>query len=135
MLLKELHHPNILRLESVQLNRADATLSLVFNSRSHLFEIIQHHKMSMRNALVHVQHFPPDMVKSIMWQLLLGLDYLHRNWIIHRDLKPSNLLLMGADSCSPGARHWCCVSGVFDDHTSCSHLILCCSAGLPNDLQ
>ncbi|KAK3104813.1 hypothetical protein FSP39_010841 [Pinctada imbricata] len=32
-------------------------------------------------------------VKTLMLQLLRGVDHLHDNWIIHRDLKTSNLLL------------------------------------------
>lgn len=37
----------------------------------------------------------PGMVKSLMWQLLNGINYLHQNWVIHRDLKPCNVLVMG----------------------------------------
>lgn len=38
---------------------------------------------------------PRDMIKSIMWQLLNGIAYMHANWVLHRDLKPANILLMG----------------------------------------
>ncbi|KNC77096.1 serine/threonine protein kinase, partial [Sphaeroforma arctica JP610] len=37
-----------------------------------------------------------QMVKSIMWQLLQGMKYLHDNWILHRDMKPANILLIGS---------------------------------------
>ena len=32
-------------------------------------------------------------VKTLMIQLLRGVNHLHDNWILHRDIKASNLLL------------------------------------------
>ena len=31
--------------------------------------------------------------RAIMFQLLRGLSFLHKNWILHRDIKPQNLLI------------------------------------------
>lgn len=32
-------------------------------------------------------------VKTLMIQLLRGVNHMHDNWILHRDIKASNLLL------------------------------------------
>ena len=32
-------------------------------------------------------------MKSILFQLLNGLLYLHQNWVLHRDLKPANIMV------------------------------------------
>lgn len=34
-----------------------------------------------------------EMVKAIIYQLLLSLEYCHANRVIHRDLKPQNILI------------------------------------------
>jgi serine/threonine protein kinase len=34
----------------------------------------------------------PHIIKSFMYQLLLGIEFCHRNRVLHRDLKPQNLL-------------------------------------------
>lgn len=46
-------------------------------------------------------------VKTLMLQLLRGVNHLHDNWIIHRDLKTSNLLLShkGILKVSPMSHH------------------------------
>ena len=38
---------------------------------------------------------PHSSIKSIVWQILRGLNFLHSNWVVHRDLKPQNILIKG----------------------------------------
>jgi len=94
-LLKELSkHQNIVTLRDVVLcpdgSAAQRGLYLVFDwAEYELCEVLRtHRERQMR---------PPSerMVKSIMWQILNGISYIHNNWVIHRDLKPSNILIMG----------------------------------------
>ncbi|KAJ9073214.1 TFIIH complex serine/threonine-protein kinase subunit kin28 [Entomophthora muscae] len=80
--LKELHHPNIIELIEVYMQRDNLNLILEFLDAD-LEMIIK------EQSLV----FMPSDIKSWMLMTLRGLAHCHSNWILHRDLKPNNLLL------------------------------------------
>uniref|UniRef100_A0A6I8SWL6 Cyclin-dependent kinase 8 n=1 Tax=Xenopus tropicalis TaxID=8364 RepID=A0A6I8SWL6_XENTR len=93
-LLRELKHPNVISLQKVFLSHADRKVWLLFDFAEHdLWHIIKFHRASKANKKP-VQ-LPRGMVKSLLYQILDGIHYLHANWVLHRDLKPANILVMG----------------------------------------
>ncbi|XP_065053397.1 cyclin-dependent kinase 2-like [Rhopilema esculentum] len=82
-LLKEVSHPNIVRLLDVIYS--DKKLYLVFEYLS------QDLKKYMDTAPA--GSLEPKLVKSYLYQLLSGIAYCHAHRILHRDLKPQNLLI------------------------------------------
>nr|XP_013211902.2 cyclin-dependent kinase 8-like [Ictidomys tridecemlineatus] len=93
-LLRELKHANVISLQKVFLSHADRKVWLLFDYAEHdLWHIIKFHRASKANKKP-VQ-LPLGMVKSLLYQILDGIHYLHANWESHRDLKPANILVMG----------------------------------------
>jgi cyclin-dependent kinase 8/11 len=85
-LCTELAHPNVVH--TVEIILEEKCIFIVFEYAEHdLLQIIHHHNQPQRQAI------PARTVKSILYQLLQGLVYLHRNWVMHRDLKPANIMV------------------------------------------
>ncbi|KAL7079176.1 hypothetical protein ACQ4LE_001731 [Meloidogyne hapla] len=83
-LLKELTHPNIVRLEDVMIHKGKK-LYLIFEF------IDQDLKMLLERLAP--RPLPVANVKSFIWQMLQALAYCHTHRVVHRDLKPQNLLV------------------------------------------
>ncbi|KAK3369835.1 kinase-like domain-containing protein [Podospora didyma] len=85
-LCSELNHHNVIKLIEIILE--DKCIFMVFEYAEHdLLQIIHHHTQQPRHPI------PPSTIKSIMFQLLNGCQYLHTNWVLHRDLKPANIMV------------------------------------------
>ncbi|KAI8811681.1 kinase-like domain-containing protein [Cladochytrium replicatum] len=82
-LLKELRHPNIVRLFDIV--HSDAKLYLIFEFLD--LDLKKYMDAAGPGGL------SPSLVKSYMHQLIKGLAFCHCHRIIHRDLKPQNLLI------------------------------------------
>ena len=81
-LLKELRHPNIVRLYDVI--HTEKKLTLVFEFMdSDLKKYLDNNSGDI----------PLETIKPLLYQLLKGIAYCHDNRVLHRDLKPQNLLI------------------------------------------
>lgn len=81
-LLKELQHPNIVRLVNVL--HTDRKLTLVFEY------LDQDLKKLLDNCGAPLDQ---AQIKKYLYQLLNGIEKCHRHKVLHRDLKPQNLLI------------------------------------------
>ena len=80
-LLKELRHPNIVRLLDVVLTLHKLTLVFEYLDQDLKKFMDLHHDLDN------------GMIRHLMCELLQGLSYCHHRSVLHRDLKPQNILI------------------------------------------
>uniref|UniRef100_A0A0N5AAY7 non-specific serine/threonine protein kinase n=1 Tax=Syphacia muris TaxID=451379 RepID=A0A0N5AAY7_9BILA len=84
--LKRLNHPNIIKLREVI--RENDVLYFVFEyMQENLYEL-----MKDRDRC-----FPENVIRNIIYQVLVGLAYMHKNGFFHRDMKPENIMCNGTE--------------------------------------
>ncbi|KAI9714569.1 MAG: hypothetical protein M1812_006374 [Candelaria pacifica] len=81
-ILRELSHPNIVRLHEMVETDRQIGIILEYASGGELFDYILNHRYLKDNA-----------ARRLFAQLVSGVGYLHKKGIVHRDLKLENLLL------------------------------------------
>ena len=85
-LCRELDNKHLTKLSEIFLEKK--SIYMVYEYAEHdLLQIIHYHSHPEKRMI------PARMIRSIMWQILDGVSYLHQNWILHRDLKPANIMV------------------------------------------
>ncbi|KAJ9577155.1 hypothetical protein L9F63_006277, partial [Diploptera punctata] len=82
-LLKELQHPNIVRLQNVLMEE------------SRLYLIFEYLHMDLKKYIdtLDGNMMDPARVKSYLFQITQAILFCHKRRVLHRDLKPQNLLI------------------------------------------
>ena len=79
--LRKLSHNNVVKLKEVI--RVNDELNLLFEFLDqNVYQLMQDRSIP----------FTEEKIRSIMYQVLHGLAYMHKHGFFHRDLKPENLL-------------------------------------------
>lgn len=94
-ILKELKHPNVVRLVDLVHSMDQLTLVFEYCNYGDL-------KAYINNVAGDGKGLPPKQVKNFMRQMLKGIEYCHMQSVLHRDLKPQNILVNAGSTSATG---------------------------------
>ena len=81
-ILKKMHHVNVVRTYEIISTEKTYYIFMDFCAKGELF-----------NYIVEKQHLSEEKSAFFYYQLINGIEYIHKKGVCHRDLKPENLLL------------------------------------------
>ena len=85
-MVKVFNHPNVIKIYKILEDPKKIYIIMEYCENGELFHYI-----------VDKQRLSEDEAALFYYQLINGLEYIHKNKIVHRDLKPENLLLSKND--------------------------------------
>jgi serine/threonine protein kinase len=98
-LLHELNHPNIIKLKDC-FQTESSVLGKTVRPLHAVFEILDR---DLRKYLDSISKpLEQQLVKSYLFQMLLGVSFCHARGVMHRDLKPQHLLINNAGALKLG---------------------------------
>ena len=86
-ILQLLHHPNIIRLESVKTTKENYYLVMEYANGGNLDKCLKKYKE------INKKYFSEEIIQYFMRQIIDALKYIHEKKIIHRDLKLDNIMI------------------------------------------
>ena len=64
-----------------------------FDNFNEIYIVLEKCDMDLKKLMKSSKHLDEIQVKSMIYDILCGVFYLHKADILHRDLKPANILL------------------------------------------
>ena len=81
-ILKKVRHPNVIQLYEIIETEKELFMIMEHANGGELFDfIVRNTRLNEKQAAI------------FYWELISGIEYLHKSGVCHRDLKPENLLL------------------------------------------
>ena len=101
-ILKQLNHVNIIKLHEIINDTDKGKIYLIIDhcSKGSLMSFNEDTQEFIVNKHISVsQYYSENQIKNFIYQIVLGLEYLHSKGIVHRDIKPDNILIDTNNHC------------------------------------